>query len=314
MIKSPLFTIGSITLSAYLFLVGSSLASEAYDADTYGPENPLVWEKTNKVVFSHKVHTMDAEIECSSCHDDLFGMESGTDMNSDKVTMKAMEEGQFCGACHDGDTAFGVNTNCQACHVLPDDPLIWDSPGKAVFSHTAHVEEFGFECATCHSEIFSMKKGTALANKDFTMASLKEGKYCGICHDGDSAFNVVSQCESCHFPPTEKIIFTQPVKAVIFDHDIHLKKGKLSCVSCHKDVFVMKKGSFEGQQLIQSENPAEKRKYLEDLHNKYCGTCHNSSQAFGYLTRCTVCHVGVKGLEQKTGGDKKEDAHGKAQH
>lgn len=314
MIKIPLLTTGFITLSAYLLLAGSGLAEEVYDEDAYGPESPLIWNKSSKVIFDHKVHTMGAEIECSTCHDELFAMESGTDMNSNKVTMKAMAEGQFCGVCHDGDTAFATDTNCQACHVLPEAQIVWDAPTKARFSHTAHVEEFGIECITCHSEVFSMNKGTAMGKHDFTMATLKKGKYCGMCHDGDTAFDLVSQCESCHFPPTEKIIFTQPVKAVVFDHDIHLKKGKLSCNSCHKDVFVMKKGSIEGEELIHSENPAEKRKYLENLHNKYCGTCHDSSQAFGYLTRCTVCHIGLKGLEQKTGGAKKEDTHGKSNH
>ena len=46
---------------------------DAYDEDTYGPKDPIVWEKPVKaVVFNHKVHTMDAGLSCDSCHDDLF--------------------------------------------------------------------------------------------------------------------------------------------------------------------------------------------------------------------------------------------------
>ncbi len=76
----------------------------------------------------------------------------------------------------------------------------------------------------------------------------------------------------------------------------------------------MKRGTVEGEALIFSDDPAEKRKYLVNLHNKFCGTCHDSSQAFGYLTRCTVCHIGVKGFDTMNGDAKSSDAHGKSGH
>ena len=44
-----------------------------YDEDTYGPARMMVWNKpVPRVTFSHKVHTMDAGLECDSCHDDVF--------------------------------------------------------------------------------------------------------------------------------------------------------------------------------------------------------------------------------------------------
>ena len=303
-----------MTMAASLLLAGTSLAEDEYDVKLYGPKSSIEWNKPIKATFDHKTHTMDAGLECNSCHDDLFSMQRGTAVSSHKFTMKAMAEGQFCGSCHDGDTAFATDTNCMACHGVAEDPMIWDEPTKAAFSHTSHVEDMGLECSSCHTGTFAMKKGAATANKDFTMASFKEGKYCGSCHNGDDAFDSASQCESCHFPPAEKIVFTQPVKSVVFDHDIHVTRESLSCESCHKEVFAMKKGTVEGQELILSDDPAEKRKYLENLHNKYCGTCHDSSQAFGYLTRCTVCHIGVKGFDKMSGGNKKNDAHGKSKH
>lgn len=314
MIKNPLLKTSFLTLSASLLLAGNGLADDDYDVKAYGPKNEIVWNTPIKATFEHKVHTMDAGIECSSCHDDVFFMQRGTAVKTKKFTMKAMAEGQFCGTCHDGDTAFATDTNCMACHGASEEPLIWNVPTKASFSHTAHVEEFELECSSCHSGTFAMKKGAATANKDFTMASFKEGKYCGACHNGDDAFDSATQCESCHYPPTEKIVFNQPVKSVVFDHNIHVVKAELSCESCHKEVFTMKRGTVEGEELVFSDDPAEKRKYLEALHNKFCGTCHDSSQAFGYLTRCTVCHIGVKGFNKMEGGTKADDAHGKSGH
>jgi len=300
-----------LTISTTLLLTGSGLASDEYDVKAYGPKSEIVWNTPIKATFEHKVHTMDAGVECSSCHDDIFSMQRGVAVKTKKFTMKAMAEGEFCGACHDGDTAFATDTNCMACHGASEEPIIWEAPTKAAFSHTQHVEEFSLECASCHSGVFAMKKGAATANKDFTMAAFKDGKYCGSCHNGDDAFDSSTQCESCHFPPTQKIVFNQPVKSVVFDHNIHVGKAELSCESCHKDVFTMKRGTVEGESLIFSDDPAEKRNYLEALHNKFCGTCHDSSQAFGYLTRCTVCHIGVKGFAAMNGDAESDDAHEK---
>jgi c(7)-type cytochrome triheme protein len=218
-------------LAASLLLANTSKAEEAYDADTYGPEEPIVWTTPTKATFTHKTHTMDAGLACDACHDEIFAMEQGA------------------------------------------------------------TETAG----------------------DFTMKSFKAGKYCGTCHDGSTAFDAATQCGSCHTPPETPIVFTYPVKAVSFEHSIHLKKGGLACETCHKDVFAMKKGSIEEAEQT-SATPENKREYLEKLHNKYCGTCHDASQAFGYLTRCTVCHIGVKGHDALQGGDQKKQEHGESKH
>ena len=227
MTHTPLLKKCSFILALFFLVAGRASADEKYDPDTYGPEAPIVWEKPARATFSHKIHTMDAGLECSACHDELFAMES-------------KEESK---------------------------------------------------------------------RETFTMAEMAEGKTCGACHNGSDAFDSATQCGSCHFAPTEKIIFTQPVKAVVFDHSSHVDKSKLACESCHKKVFTMQQGTVEALQPFKSEDPAEKRKYLVELHKRYCGTCHDSAQAFGYLTRCTVCHIGVKGLANLTGKAPEKDPH-----
>ena len=67
-----------------------------------------------KVVFDGKAHA-DAGAKCADCHQSgLFKMKKGADM----ITMKDMEAGKFCGACHNGSKAFGVKdaANCAKCH------------------------------------------------------------------------------------------------------------------------------------------------------------------------------------------------------
>jgi len=195
----------------------------------------------------------------------------------------------------------------------PQKPIIWETPTKSAFSHKTHTMDAGLTCDACHDAIFPMEQGATEKNGDFTMKSFKDGKYCGACHDGNAAFDSATQCGSCHFAPESAIVFTYPVKAVSFEHSIHVQKGDLACEACHKEVFTMKKGSIEEAEQAGSGS-GDKREYLEKLHNKYCGTCHDSSQAFGYLTRCTVCHIGVKGFDAQQGGDQKKDAQGGKKH
>ena len=101
--------------------------------------------------------------------------------------------------------------------------------------------------------------------------------------------------------PNEPIIFTKPVKAVIFDHKYHIDQG-LDCDSCHDDPFEMAAGTAE-------ENKDFNMKSL--YKGKYCGTCHDGDSAFASNTRCTQCHIGVKGYNKLMGssGEGKGEGH-----
>ncbi len=59
--------------------------------------------------FPHWVHRI--KYKCYACHDTLFPMRRGGN-----PTMAGMSTGASCGACHNGKTAFGLDT-CQRCHV-----------------------------------------------------------------------------------------------------------------------------------------------------------------------------------------------------
>jgi c(7)-type cytochrome triheme protein len=68
------------------------------------------------------------------------------------------------------------------------------SQGKVIFDGKTHGDK-GLKCTDCHTKIFPMKKGTKI-----TMADINGGKYCGVCHNGQSAFKSSEQanCEKCH--------------------------------------------------------------------------------------------------------------------
>lgn len=61
------------------------------------------------VVFPHWVHR--AEFKCKVCHPRIFEMKSG----SNDINMKKIVDGQFCGRCHNGETAWKP-VQCARCH------------------------------------------------------------------------------------------------------------------------------------------------------------------------------------------------------
>jgi len=62
-------------------------------------------------VFPHGVHRM--RFKCYTCHDAIFPLKAG----ASPVTMDAIREGKFCGACHGGNIAFPVGFDtCDRCH------------------------------------------------------------------------------------------------------------------------------------------------------------------------------------------------------
>jgi c(7)-type cytochrome triheme protein len=63
-------------------------------------------------VFPHWIHRI--RYKCYACHDSLFKMKQG----ENSVTMDAIAEGKFCGACHNGRIAWAVTfETCNRCHV-----------------------------------------------------------------------------------------------------------------------------------------------------------------------------------------------------
>ena len=94
---------------ALMLSIGNAMAVPAGKVEFKGGD-------AGKVVMDAKVHA-DKGLKCPDCHTKpkLFEMKKG----KDKITMKDMNEGKFCGACHnDGKKAFSVKAadGCGKCH------------------------------------------------------------------------------------------------------------------------------------------------------------------------------------------------------
>lgn len=61
-----------------------------------------------------------------------------------------------------------------------------------IFPHWFH--RVRFRCKVCHHELgFEMRAGA----NEVTMGDIVEGRFCGMCHDGEVAWSV-ENCDLCH--------------------------------------------------------------------------------------------------------------------
>lgn len=68
-------------------------------------------EEIPPAIFPHWLHRM--QFRCHVCHDAITVMKAG----ANPITMEAIQQGKFCGACHDGKTAFQATfETCPRCH------------------------------------------------------------------------------------------------------------------------------------------------------------------------------------------------------
>ena len=68
------------------------------------------------VPFSHKLHVTEKKLQCPECHTKPFEMKK---VASPKMTMANLNEGDFCGKCHEGKKAFATKDAkaCSKCHL-----------------------------------------------------------------------------------------------------------------------------------------------------------------------------------------------------
>lgn len=214
------------------------------------------------VLYTHNKHGTD----CAQCHPKIFIKKS----NSNHVTMKAMEAGKSCGACHNDKRAFTVKANCTRCHA-GDLHFKDKNIGRITFSHSVHIEMLD-GCDSCHPDLYKAER----SKKRVKMKAMEKGESCGACHDGSTAFSVDSgsDCARCH--AGDVLFKEEDAGNVTFPHSAHIELLG-GCDSCHPDLFKAKRGANKAT--------------MEDMENgKSCGACHDGSSAFSVAEDCESCH------------------------
>jgi len=85
-------------------------------ARTGGGEIVFPPGKLGSAVFRHERHLSNKDLTCAACHKALFASRDRRAVG----TMKAIQDGKLCGACHNGEKAFSAKSKCSRCHKPVD--------------------------------------------------------------------------------------------------------------------------------------------------------------------------------------------------
>lgn len=157
------------------------------------------------VTFSHWSHR--AKYTCTVCHLEL---EFDMMLNATIITEKDNKEGRYCGACHDGKTAFGhTEEHCNKCHNEDK------GYGRDKFKELANLPATPYGNKINWAEALEngqIKPKTFLAEKSEPILFEKE---------------LLLEAEWAMIPPA------------VFPHKKHVPW--LDCANCHPDIFNIKK-------------------------------------------------------------------------
>jgi len=105
-----------LRLMAVLLLCGLALGAQAEVLGDWRFERKTTGDEDfPPAIFSHWNHRV--KFKCYVCHNKKMGFEMK--LGSAAITMAAIDEGKYCGACHNGapGLGFGVSFDyCARCH------------------------------------------------------------------------------------------------------------------------------------------------------------------------------------------------------
>src|SRR6266568_1607221 len=235
---------------------------------------PLLIKTKNagNIPFSHENHLKSLNNNCSACHNSIFHIVL---KNNSTVTMAKMEKGKSCGACHNKENPKTPQlNNCTACHTVDAVSIVIPDFGTLIFRHSKHLGMF--TCTDCHNALFK----TDRTNPHVTMSQMQQGKSCGGCHDGKSAFSVAGDCVKCH-----QVGEIPLAGGSVFSHNAHLEMS-FACSECHNKIFV--------------PGPNRVSHTMLDMESgKSCGACHNGKTAFSVKGDCQKCHKNIMDIRFK---------------
>lgn len=192
------------------------------------------------VIFPHWIHRQ--KYTCSVCH---FELEIEMKGNSNPINCITNKEGNFCGACHNGEISFKIEEKtCDRCHT---GDIEWGKEKFYQFKKSIKSKENKY---INWSEL--IEKGIINPKSTLKLDPEKIMKYDKTLQLEAEFFNI----------PT-----------AIFSHKTHTKWH--NCNNCHPDVFNIKKKTthFYMEDIL-------KGKYCGACHSKvafpinFCRNCH----------------------------------------
>lgn len=208
--------------------------------------------------FSHKLHVIEQEIDCLTCHEQAETSETGKDALFPSI--------EVCENCH----SEGEVGNPEVLSPVKD--------YSVKFSHKLHLSS-GLNCKSCHTKV---SEKTSIG--EYSLPKMND---CMSCHESKA---VSKECNTCHLP-TEKLMPPSHTPNFIHTHgtmaNVSAKElnVNMNCSSCHEPKFCQ--DCHEGENLDRLTHPLNYQ-FTHALEaqgkEKECTTCHTERMF------CIECH------------------------
>ena len=223
-------------------------------------EKKLQEEGLAPVLYPHWKHRI--LFECKVCHNSIFRMQRWVN----NISQEKIVAGEQCGTCHNGTIAFGVENNCNRCHIAGE-------PGAEKLHNPDLIN---------HAEV---KKTAEKIGARWRPENLKDGRLpldrFGLIDwlqmKRDNAFTPIASLDKNYNEKTRdnQILFISKsnfVNNVLFNHRVH--SDWIDCSTCHPAIFSDKLGENDMKMRDMSKG-------------RYCGHCHGKvSFKFADCKRC----------------------------
>jgi hypothetical protein len=228
--------------------------------------------KKDDLVFSHRYHVKELELECEACHEGATTEEKA-----------GLPPEETCQACHDFDRE-KPSEACLTCHSSTEVKIIRKrirEYADTIFSHEKHA---GLECSDCH-------KGVENA------AEISRGKYlpsmedCMACH---GELGVSRECKTCHRVLRKEEKPSSHGAGFERSHGMLSEMKDARCTVCHQKNFCQE---CHLEQEPQNHTYLWKKQAhgrLSMIDRSSCKTCHRTDF-------CTTCHAETRPTSHRGG-------------
>jgi len=247
---------------------------------------------SSSILFNHKFHTSDQNLECAKCHANMF------EFNYSFENMTAKPAMDVCFECHNNTTI--ASNACEQCHISTANLLPEDHKNVGFFKN--HKFASVDNCEMCHDQTF-----------------------CEDCHVATIGIEE-SNLSNDFYTPYSPHSYVDGVKQQVINrvHDLNFRfthgieaKGKTdNCQSCHQtETFCAEchesdEGDFNlggivplshtSPNFVTGLAPGSDHADLAKRDIERCASCHDVQ---GADPNCILCHSdpdGVTGTNPKT--------------
>lgn len=259
----------------------------------YEDVNEALIPSTSDILFNHKFHISEQNMECDACHGKMFEVNYSFENPSSQPGM------DVCFSCHNNTTI--ASNACEQCHISTVDLIPDNHKVVGFFKNHKFADES--QCQMCH------ETETFCADCHVATTGIEETNLSNDFYTPYSPHNYVDGVKQQTITRVHDLNFR-------FTHGIEAKGKTNNCQTCHQtetfcaECHASEDGDFAmggimplshtKSNFVTGLTPGSDHAILAKRDIESCASCHDVQ---GADANCILCHSdpdGIKGTNPKT--------------